>query len=151
MVTIRRLAPGDEAVLELLAREDASFDVPGRADPEGRKVLAPADARATLADAAVLFWIAEEAGEVVGFLLCHVLRMRCDDAREVLLYEIGVRQSRQRTGIGRALMAELDGWMRANDVREVWVGADNEGAVAFYRACGFEADPRAVYMARERI
>jgi hypothetical protein len=34
----------------------------------------------------------------------------------------------------------MEAWMRANDVREVWVGADNATAVEFYRANGFTAE-----------
>jgi hypothetical protein len=41
--------------------------------------------------------------------------------------------------------------MAAHGVAEVWVLADNPGAVAFYEACGFAtADEMAVYMTRTR-
>lgn len=33
-VTVRRLGPGDEPVLALLARETAEFDLAGRTPPE---------------------------------------------------------------------------------------------------------------------
>ena len=45
----------------------------------------------------------------------------------------------------------MTAWMDAHDVDEVWLLADNDGAVAFYRACGFAVpDGQATYMTRER-
>jgi hypothetical protein len=44
----------------------------------------------------------------------------------------------------------MESWMKTNDVPEVWVCADNQGAVDFYRGCGFEAgEPEPVYMTRD--
>jgi hypothetical protein len=41
--------------------------------------------------------------------------------------------------------------MDTHDVDEAWVLADDDGAVAFYRACGFAVpDGQATYMTRER-
>jgi len=146
-LSVRRLGPGDEGVLDVLARDDADFDVEGHG--QARASLDRDAARTYLADAAVLHWVAEERGAVLGAMSAYVLRKRAGDPAEVLLYEIGVRSAHRRRGIGRALIAELDRWMRAHDVREVWVLAGNAAAMAFYRACGFEI-PRttAVYLQR---
>ena len=46
-------------------------------------------------------------------------------------------------------MGELDRWMDEHGVKMVWVGVDNPGAEAFYRACGFER-VAATYMERKR-
>jgi GNAT superfamily N-acetyltransferase len=68
-----------------------------------------------------------------------------------LLYEIGVRQSRRRSGIGRALLEHMEEWMRTNHVPEAWVCADNPIAVRFYRGCRFATpDDQPVYMTRRR-
>ena len=141
---VRLLGAGDEAALEVLAREDADFDV----DDRGHAHEAPREhARAFLADANVLCWACEQGGAIVGFLHCTIVRKR--DGVELLLYEIGVRRAERRRGVGRALVAAMDEWMRAHDVHEAWVLADNDGAVAFYRACGFAvSDDTAVYMTR---
>src|SRR5262245_47551463 len=80
---VRRLGAGDEEVLAGLARDEADFDLEGRGGP--RSPLDPAAAAAYLADPAVLHWVAEEDGAVVGHLLCLVLPRRCGDARELLL------------------------------------------------------------------
>ena len=134
-VRVRRLAPGDEDVLASLAEEAPDFDLAGRSAPE--RPPAASDAAAYLADPAVLHWIAEREGRVVGELLCHLLRLPSESARELLLYSIGVRAGHRRCGVGTALVREMLEWMRAADVREAWVLADNPGAESFYAACGF--------------
>ncbi|MGZ3408021.1 MAG: N-acetyltransferase family protein [Polyangia bacterium] len=145
-VSIRRLGSDDAPILALLARDDEDFDVDDRG--EARAPLPAAAARAFLDDPNVLFWIAEEAGVVAGFLSCQLIRRRAD-APELLLYEIGVRAAHRRRGVGRALADTMSAWMRANAVTEVWVLADNDGAVAFYRACGFTVPAgQATYMTR---
>ena len=134
--TVRRLAPGDEPLVALIAEEASDFDLAGQSSPE--TPLPAADAAAYLADPAVLHWVAEEDGRVIGELLCHVLRMPSRHARELLLYSIGVRAGERRRGVGGALVEEMLRWMREEGVPEVWVLADNAGAEAFYAACGFE-------------
>ena len=133
--TIRRLGPGDEAVLELIGRDADQFDLPGRTEPE--PPVAPKDAADFLADPAALYWVAEEDGLVVGELLCHLLRLPSPVARELLLYSIGVREGHRRRGVGAALIGTMLDWMREAGVPEVWVLADNPDAETFYASCGF--------------
>jgi GNAT superfamily N-acetyltransferase len=148
-MNIRRLEPGDAPILAVLAREDADF---GLDDGEPTPPLPDADAAAYLADPAVLHWIAERDGAVLGHLLAIAIRKRQGEPRELLLYDIGVRAAHRRTGVGRALMEAMGRWMGANDVGEVWVLADAPGAVDFYRACGFELPGDApTYMTAGRI
>ena len=147
-VSIKRLGPGEEATLELLAREDADFDLEGRGSP--LSPLKPGAAQRYLANPGVLHWVASEGGVVTGFLYCSVVLLRSSPGQELLLYEIGVRQAWRRKGVGRALLTHMEGWMKNNEVSEVWVCADNQVAVEFYRGCGFaiEAD-QPVYMTRK--
>jgi aminoglycoside 6'-N-acetyltransferase I len=145
-IAVRRLGPGDEHVLDVLAQDDADFDLDDRGAP--RELLTPGDARAFLADPNVLAWIAHDGADTLGFMYCHALRKRAGAPLEVLLYEIGVRDAHRRSGVGRALLAALDAWMRAHDVREAWVLADNPGATAFYRACGFVDAEQPTYLTR---
>jgi GNAT superfamily N-acetyltransferase len=145
---IKRLGPGDEATLELLAREDADFDLDGRGTPLAP--LKPGMARAYLASPSVLHWVALEDSVVTGFLYCTHLLLRADAGQELLLYEIGVRSAWRRKGVGRALLTHMESWMKTNEVSLVWVCADNEVAVDFYRGCGFGSEePQPVYMTRE--
>ena len=83
-VIVRLLGPGDRLILESLARENAAFDVDGRGAPQD--VLEPAAAAAYLADPAILHWVAEQDGAVVGDLVCQVQRQSAGDPRELLLY-----------------------------------------------------------------
>ena len=77
-------------------------------------------------------------GEIVGELLCHLLRLPSGAGRELLLYSIGVRSGHRRRGAGRALVEEMLRWAEAERVPEVWVLADNPGAEGLYRSEGFE-------------
>ncbi len=149
MVTIRLLGPGDEPVLAALARDDAAFDVEGRG--RSRPPLPAGAAADYLADPHVLHWVAEEGGAPVGHLLCYVQRRRAGEAAQLMLYEIGVRAGRRRRGVGRALIAEMERWMRSARVASVWVLADSQEAEKFYIACGFaREDPQPVQMSRRR-
>ena len=138
MLSCRLLGPGDEAVLAVLAVDDPDFDLAERGAP--RRPVTGDDAAAYLRDPAVLHWVAEERGVVVGHLLAYVERRRAGDPRQLLLYEIGVREAFRRRGVGRALVQAMQQWMRDEGVAEVWVLADNPGAEAFYAACGFGRD-----------
>jgi ribosomal protein S18 acetylase RimI-like enzyme len=139
------LGPEDIAVLEHLAINDPDFDLDGRGEP--LEPLSPAAARRFLADPAVLFWVARDSEGVRGFLYCLVVPLRSSDEQELLLYEIGVQREWRRRGVGRMLLDHMEGWMRTNGVCEVWVFADNQAAVNFYRAREFSpADSQPVYM-----
>ncbi len=84
--------------------------------------------------------VAEERGRVVGFNLCYALRRRSVAARELMLFEIGVRAEARRRGVGDALIRAMRTWMEEQGVPEAWVLADNPGAQLFYAACGFARD-----------
>ncbi|HEX2433431.1 MAG TPA: hypothetical protein VHI55_05705, partial [Gaiellaceae bacterium] len=62
-IRVRRLGPGDEAVLEQLAADEPDFDVAGRSEPA--EPVSRADAATYLADPAVLHWVAEDGDLVV--------------------------------------------------------------------------------------
>ena len=66
-----------------------------------------------------------------------VVPLRYGRGSELLLYEIGVHRDRRRAGVGRALIQTMEHWMRQHDVVDIWVVADNPGAVAFYETTGF--------------
>ena len=147
-LSIKRLGPGDEPILELLAREDADFDLEGRSGPA--EPLKPVMAQRYLANAAVLHWVAVEGEAIAGFLYCMHLPLRSGDGHELLLYEIGVRKSWRRRGVGRLLLSHMEAWMQSNGVSVVWVCGDNQIAVDFYRSCGFVIEPeQPVYLTRE--
>ncbi len=145
MITIRRLGVDDEAVLTTLAHDNADFDVAGRSEAE--PAMSHEAANWYLSNPAVLHWVAEADGEVVGTLYCLQVPLSHPSKREVLLYEIGVRSAWRRQGVGRLLFDQMKQWMQTEGVTEVWVLADNPEAVAFYANCGFTVETeQPVYM-----
>jgi ribosomal protein S18 acetylase RimI-like enzyme len=147
-VSIKRLGAGDEAILEFLALHDAEFDLDDRGAP--RQPLESEKAKHFLENPDVLLWAAFETDVILGFLQCNMIALRSNEGQELVLYEIGVHQDWRRRGIGRALVNQMETWMRENKVGVVWVLADNQEAVEFYRSSGFEIeDPQPVYMLRE--
>lgn len=150
MTRIRRLGAQDLATLHTLAIDDADF---GLAEDDVPTVpLGEAAARQYLADPSVLHWVAEADGQILGHLQCQLLRRRAGAEVELLLYDIGVRQSHRRRGIGAALLDAMAAWMGARCIRDVWVLAGDQDARRFYESCGFEAmapDEAPTYLLRK--
>jgi GNAT superfamily N-acetyltransferase len=139
MVVVRLLGAGDEETLVKLAFDAPELDVAGRTAPQ--QPLAHGDAVAYLTDPSVLHWVAEAAdGTIAGDLLCYIERRPSDSPRQLLLYEIGVRTSLRRRGVGTELLRAMRDWMAEAAVTDVWVLADNGDAEQFYAAFGFERD-----------
>jgi GNAT superfamily N-acetyltransferase len=135
MFQVRQLGPGDEAALALVARDETDFT--GESPSPALTLEA---ARSYLTDPHVWHWHAEADGEPVGFLIAYVHRQRHGTQLHIMFDEIGVRESWRRKGVGRALVNALHERMRAKEISEVWVLADNEEARTFYEACGYEMD-----------
>jgi ribosomal protein S18 acetylase RimI-like enzyme len=147
-VTIKRLGAGDGSILEFLALHDAEFDLDDRGAP--KHPLELEKARHFLENPSVLLWAAFEEDAIIGFLQCNVIALRSSVGQELVLYEIGVHRDWRRQGIGRALLNQMEIWMPENNTDVVWVLADNQEAVEFYRSSGFEAEhPQPTYMLRE--
>lgn len=80
---------------------------------------------------------------VVGF--AHTGPLRDDDlpsTGRAEVYTLYVDPAAWRGGIGRALMAQVEGFWAPRDVRElfVWVFEANDAARAFYASLGFAPD-----------
>lgn len=139
-VQIRLLVSGDAdaGALIRLAETDNLFDEDPSVEPSGP--LTHDAARSFLGDPTVLFWLAESAGETVGFLHCYIQRRRnAGPWAELLLMEMGTHADWRRRGIGRSLLVVMEEWMRAHRIEEVWVPA-NVYATGFYEKCGFAKD-----------
>jgi GNAT superfamily N-acetyltransferase len=115
---IRRLGPGDEDVVRALATRTPHFEV--------------------LQDERTIFLVAFDDGEPVGLVLAHHLPRRHDPPAKLLVYEVDVKESHQRRGIGKALMAELARMARERGIPQGWVltDDDNEAAMRLYGAAG---------------
>jgi aminoglycoside 3-N-acetyltransferase I len=136
-MVIRRLAAGDRelarATFTMIA---AAFDEPRRPLPDGYldALLARED-----------FWAvaAIEDDEPVGGVTGHVLPMTRSPSRELFVYDVAVREDRQRRGIGRTMLVELCAQAARAGIDSVFVAVADEDvhAMDFYRAVGGAESP----------
>jgi ribosomal protein S18 acetylase RimI-like enzyme len=84
--------------------------------------------------------VAELAGQVVGFASLRLVNYLGEDAPYAEISELFVSEPYRRQGIARALMTELEVRARAAGASSMAVltAADNDTAVALYRAMGFQ-------------
>lgn len=66
------------------------------------------------------------------------------DGHRGAVYYVSVDPDRQGEGLGRAIMAAAEDWLRAQGVWKLnlMVRADNSGVVEFYRALGYATEER---------
>jgi ribosomal protein S18 acetylase RimI-like enzyme len=84
--------------------------------------------------------LAELDGSVAGFASLRLVNYLGDDAPYAEISELFVSERYRRLGIARALMAELERRARTAGASSMTVltAADNDTAIALYRAMGFE-------------
>ena len=111
--TIRRLGPGDEAIVEQLA-EDA---------PQ----------TALLEDRNTIFLVAFVDDEPVGFAFGYVLPRRHRRPTALFVYEIEVDEPYRRRGIATRLLREL---LAGHDEAFVLTEPDNDAANVLYASLG---------------
>jgi [ribosomal protein S18]-alanine N-acetyltransferase len=117
---VRRLAPGDEGVVVRLAEKPPR---PG-----------------VLGDPSVIFLVAFEGSDPVGFVLAYELTRRHGDAAMLLVYEVGVDEAFRRRGIATQLLRELERLAAERGIGEGFLltEPDNAAANALYEALGGE-------------
>jgi len=93
-----------------------------------------------------LFWLAEDAGQVVGTVMAGY------DGHRGWLYSLGVHPSRREHGIGRLLLSHAEIALKKLGCPKVNVQVlqTNEGSQAFWQAAGYTADPVTSYGRRLR-
>lgn len=121
---IRRLAPGDEALV--LAAAHLLDDPPDEAA-----------VRAFLASPTDHLLLAFHDGRPVGFALAHELR-RLDGPPELFLYEIATDEAHRRQGVARELIGALRGLGRERGAKGMFVltHEHNYAAMSLYQATG---------------
>lgn len=146
--TIRRARPGDAEAVGALVREfqaylraigdDTNFEF--RAERFLRDGFGP--------DAAFEGLVAEDGGEIVGYLLHHAAYDADAGRRTLYVADFYVRADRRRRGIGRALMHEATAVARASGAAALaWVVLEgNDLAFSFYESLGARRLPRLVTM-----
>lgn len=136
-MVIRRLATGDrELARATFAMIAAVFDEPRRPLPDDY-----VDALLARED----FWalVTMEGDEPVGGLTGHVLPMTRSPSQELFVYDVAVREDRQRRGIGRSMLVELCALAAKAGIGSVFVAVADEDvhAMDFYRAVGGAESP----------
>ena len=79
-------------------------------------------------------WVAEESGEIIGFLIAH------REARKILhIVTIDVVKAWRRRGVGSILMDAAEGWAQEHGVSLIGLetAEDNPAAQRFYKARGY--------------
>lgn len=122
-VEIRRLYPGDDALVKRIA-EDV-FDEPVRADRLS----------AYLASSGHMMIVALADGVVVG-QCAAVIHRHLDKVSELYIDEVGVSPAYQRHGIARKMLDAMFALGREQGCGEAWVGTepDNVPARALYES-----------------
>lgn len=82
-------------------------------------------------------------GHLAGGLTAHTLPMTRSESSEIFIYDIAVRESCRRRGVGKALVNTLLGQARQAGIDVAFVPADNGDthALDFYRAVGGVPSP----------
>lgn len=121
-ITIRRIGPGDAALLGDVAA--GVFDEP----------IVPERLARYLASDGHLMVLAFDGGKVVGQCV-GVIHRHPDKPTELYVDEVGTADAWLRRGIATAMMAELFAWGRELGCEEAWLGTelDNEAANGLYR------------------
>lgn len=135
---LRRLRPGDEAALTVLAQGAARFEASGHG--VALPPLAPADAEAFVADDHTICIVALEEGtnHIAGFAYANVLYRRHTQLRHLCLYEIGVDHDHRSRGVARILMDGMAAEARQEGIDRGFVitQESNVEAMDLYRSVG---------------
>lgn len=122
-MNVRRLGPGDEDVVIALAEQR----------PPTRE-----QAAAFLADDRMIFLVAFDGAEPMGFVFGHELLRRHGDRAIFFVYEVDVRERYRRRGVATKLFGELGRLARARGIPRAFVLAaeGNEPAMRLYESLG---------------
>ena len=91
-----------------------------------------------LSQESVIVYVAENNQEIIGGLTAHILPSTYFESAEVYIYDLGVKEEFQRSGIGTMLVEDFNDYCSKRGFKEMFVQADtvDEHAVAFYKKIG---------------
>ena len=98
-----------------------------------------------------LFLAVDRDSQMIVGQVRGIVHYQPDGARQLYLDNLAVTGTRQRQGIGRALVERLMHWAETNYAVELcWLGTEpeNNDANAFYRALGFQGSDAHIYESR---
>ena len=90
----------------------------------------------------LMFFVAMLEEKVIGGLTAHVLPSVYFASAEIYIYDLAVKTTYQRKGIGKNLIASLSEYCKERGYREIFVQADLEDqhALDFYKETGGKAE-----------
>ncbi|MGO4385686.1 GNAT family N-acetyltransferase [Specibacter sp. RAF43] len=134
---VRRLVRGDEAVAVVM------FAMMAAVFGEGSEPLSDEYVNRLLGRDSFWAFAAFDGADIVGGLTAHTLPMTRSPSSEVFIYDLAVREDRQRQGVATRLVFELRTAAALVGIHEIFVPADNEdeNALEFYRAQGATPSP----------
>lgn len=135
-ITVRRLRPGDDAILTYLAHHNAEF---GSVDERpALEPLSQSETVAFLADDRTATFVAFEGETPVGFCYVNELYRRHSALRHLCIYEMAVSDRHRGQGIGAALLDGVGDHARAQGISRGFsvVSAADRPAADLFEAGG---------------
>jgi ribosomal protein S18 acetylase RimI-like enzyme len=129
VTAIRRGQPEEaDAVLELWRQAGATPSATDTVD----------DVRRVMTAGTACLLVAEVDGQVVGSIIGAF------DGWRGNLYRLAVHPDHRRRGIARALVVEVERWLREQGAKRITalVESDHSDALGFWEAAGYALDPR---------
>jgi ribosomal protein S18 acetylase RimI-like enzyme len=144
---IRRVGPADAQTLAAIGRT-TFVEAFGHLYPPADLAAFLAEthtaeqALADLADPQTAAWLAELAGETVGYALAGSCRLPHPEASPAdgELKRLYLRPRAQNGGVGARLFETASAWLQRDGPRPIWIGvwSQNDGAQRFYGRYGYE-------------
>jgi ribosomal protein S18 acetylase RimI-like enzyme len=87
----------------------------------------------------VAVFVAERAGEVVGYCYAGIEPQSWKELREECIHDVAVNESGRRLGVATALLEAAIAWLGERNMPRVvlWTADRNEGAQRLFAALGF--------------
>jgi ribosomal protein S18 acetylase RimI-like enzyme len=127
-VTLKRMAPGDEAVFGNIAPE--VFDEPVHPERLRHYLSAPGHIMVLALD-----------GDLVVGQCAGVVHHHPDKPDELYIDEVGTASTHRRQGIAKAMMAELFAWGRELGCADSWLGTETDNIEANGLYTGIRGKP----------
>ena len=94
--------------------------------------------------------VAEDEGVLLGFCCGQVFKSMCYEVNYGEITELFILDDYRRKGVGKGLMAFLEGEFQKHDIRsyQLFTGRDNDIAKRFYQSCGYSEDTEVMFRKR---
>jgi RimJ/RimL family protein N-acetyltransferase len=140
LMVIRPATPDDAAAfceLQQVLQAETPYILPTSIEVLDAAAQAEAFAQMLRADWRRVFVATTPPGKLLGYI--DVTRRQSSKVQHVAQCSLAIRQAGQRRGLGRALLAHAEGWLRGLDVVrfELTVVCANAPAIALYEKVGF--------------